>query len=257
MSKSKDTLIAYDEVNSSFNDYNLTPALLNSVDVQDTLAIGYFLYNRKIYGNIKEFRTVAIDKSSWNTFTVRNGTTGLTYNVPFRMYVVDNHLIVFSQSDNQSLAADVFSAQKNSDNLSVTLVHSLPDLQNDNRIEDAYVSNPIVLNGNQFMISSYQTSSPYEHALKLLEFKDQTLSEVTSWFHAPDTIPNHNSSFVMFQAVNGEILILSEDDVYVCKFGSFYPFAYLPTNSFKGLTKTACTETKKGQVWLLNTQEGV
>lgn len=257
LSKSKDTLLAHDQIVSSFDDYNLTPALLNSVDVQDTLVIGYFLYNRKTYGNIKEFCTVAIDKSSWNKFTVKNGTKGLTYNVPFRMYVVDNHLIVFSQSDNQSLAADVFSVQKNSDALSVALLHSLPDLQNDNLIGEAYVSYPAILNNNQFMISSYQTGSPYVHSLKLLEFKAQTLSEVTSWFNAPDTIPNHNSRFVIFQAINDVILLLSQDYVYLCKFGTLHPFAHLPNDSFNGLTKTACTETEKGKVWLLDTQEGV
>ena len=100
------------------------------------------------------------------------------------------------------------------------------------------------------MIDSYAASTPYAHAFKVLRLNDGQLSEATGWFDAPDALPEKSSNFEFFQATDDRVIVFAGTYAYICGLGTFQLHAFLPTGSIDGLTKTKCTETKKGAVWL-------
>lgn len=61
----------------------------------------------------------------------------------------------------------------------------------------------------------------------------------------------------LFFAINNAVNYSDKSKDFVeLQVGNIVTTTQLSTNAIEGLTKTKCTKTQKGQVWLLNTQEG-
>lgn len=249
----KELTIAQGSISSNLDNYDFRFSVSDLMEIQSSIVFYYQTYKMKSDTYVNKY-FVGVDKDTWNKLSVKQNTNDLTLtNYITRVRSIGDCLILFIQpSNNKQLSIETFSIQKNSTDLIATPLNSLDSLENNDLIPDGYTGYPDEISDNGvIMITKKSTSSPYKQTIKLLQFVNQAISELTDWFYAPAEITDLSSNFVIFQGIDNVVVLLSYYTAYVCKLGTFYPFAYLPMDSFNGLAKTMCTKTKKGQVWML------
>lgn len=272
----------------SIEDYNLTiqgnslkfdeKRLTHTSGATETVEPTYDIANISLYENnfiltysiekldrVFQYRIGAINLNTWTYSLLSQGDLKSMWENVTECYILEDRLVTFSRPSNTKLDAYIYQINKYSDDrLKLTKLSSQTNLQNIGKVY--LMMEPVLyLGDNRFIINCPIESSEknrYYVTIREFTFDGKQLNPNTNWFNLNDIAGIYSTKW--FLTPSGLIVTIYYYETYaelkylriIWTFGALDMFAYNAKSKISGVTKTKCTKTQKGQVWMLNTQEG-